>query len=103
MLHRILIFEIDSAKEARGNAWHTDMCYFESPAKATLLHTQQIPDVGGDTVFQVRANPNGGAYAKNGSAVTGCYNPVDATSKVYELTAKGTDRGRLEDWDLAGC
>ena len=43
--------EIDPAEEARGNAWHTDMCYFKSPAKATLLHTQQIPDVGGDTEF----------------------------------------------------
>ena len=43
--------EINPAEEARGNAWHTDMCYFESPAKATLLHTQQIPDVDGDTEF----------------------------------------------------
>ena len=63
----------------------------------------QTADVGGDTVFQVRANPNGGAYATNGSAVTGCYNPVDATSKVYELTAKATDRGQLEDWSDAEC
>lgn len=43
--------EIDPAEEARGNAWHTDMRYFESPAKATLLHTQQIPNVGGDMEF----------------------------------------------------
>ena len=54
-------------------------------------------------MFQVRANPNGGAYARNGSAVTGCYNPVDATSKVYELTAKASDKGVLENWDDAGC
>ena len=38
--------EINPAEEARGNAWQTDMCYVETPAKATLLHTQQIPDVG---------------------------------------------------------
>ena len=63
----------------------------------------QTADVGGDTVFQVRANPNGGAYRENGSAVTGCYNPVDATSKVYELTAKAVDRGVLQDWEDAGC
>ena len=48
----------------------------------------QTEDVNSDTVFQVRAQPNGGAYADNGSAVTGCYNPVDATSKVFEKTAK---------------
>jgi len=55
------------------------------------------------TIFQVRAQPNGGAYADNGSAVTGCYNPKDATSKVYELTAKAADRGQLEDWSDAEC
>ena len=63
----------------------------------------QTADVNGDTVFQVRANPNGGAYANNGSAVTGCYNPVDATSKVFEKTAKAADRGQLQDWSEAGC
>ena len=55
------------------------------------------------TIFQVRAQPNGGAYKDNGSAVTGCYNPKDATSKVYELTAKAVDRGRLDDWSDAEC
>ena len=63
----------------------------------------QTEEVNGDTVFQVRAQPNGGAYATNGSAVTGCYNPVDATSKVYEKTAKAADRGRLTDWSDAEC
>jgi type II secretion system protein G len=59
--------------------------------------------VGGDTVFQVRAQPNGETYSKNGSAVTGCYNPVDATSKVFELTAKKADKGVLPDWKKAEC
>jgi len=63
----------------------------------------QTADVNGDTVFQVRAQPNGGAYEDNGSAVTGCYNPVDATSKVFEKTAKAADRGRLQDWSDAEC
>ena len=63
----------------------------------------QTEEVNGDTVFQVRAQPNGGAYVDNGSAVTGCYNPVDATSKVYEKTAKAVDRGVLENWEDAEC
>ena len=54
-------------------------------------------------VFQVRAQPNGGAYKDNGSAVTGCYNPIAATSKVFELTAKKADRGLLQDWKKAEC
>ena len=83
----------------------------EVPGTATSFYSTsgnyliefQTADVNSDTVFQVRAQPNGGAYEDNGSAVTGCYNPVDATSKVYELTAKAADRGRLEDWSDAEC
>ena len=50
---------------------------------------------GTDTepLFQVLANPNGIPYASNGSAVTGCYNPVAAVSEVYEYTAKIADKG----------
>ena len=56
-------------------------------------------------LFQVRANPTGGAYINNGSAVMGCYNPVDSTSKVYELTAKTADKGKqaVADWSKAEC
>ena len=83
----------------------------EVPGTATSFYSTsgnyliefQTADVNNDTVFQVRANPNGGAYATNGSAVTGCYNPVDATSKVYEKTAKAADRGVLTDWSDAEC
>ena len=44
--------------------------------------------------FQVLANPNGDPYRFNGSAVTGCYNPVAAISEVYEFTAKQADKGQ---------
>ena len=65
----------------------------------------QSAEVNSDTVFQVRATPNGGAYEKNGSGVTGCYNPVDSTSKVFELTAKTADKGKqaVADWTKAEC
>ena len=43
--------EISEHKTARGVGWHTDMCYIPLPAKATLLHTIEIFDVGGDTLF----------------------------------------------------
>ena len=42
-------------------------------------------------LFQVRANPTGGAFLRNGSAVMGCYNPLDGTSEVYEY--KTSDPG----------
>jgi taurine dioxygenase len=43
--------EVDAFESARGVGWHTDMCYLEVPAKATMLHTIEIPDEGGDTLF----------------------------------------------------
>ena len=42
----------------------------------------------GQTMFRVRANPNGAGYRDNGSAVVGCYNPTTAVSQVFEFTAK---------------
>ena len=50
----------------------------------------------GGPLFQVRANPTGGAYLTNGSAVMGCYNPVEGTSEVYEH--KANDKGRKDSW-----
>jgi taurine dioxygenase len=43
--------EIDPLDSMRGIHWHTDMCYRAVPARATMLHTLEIPDVGGDTLF----------------------------------------------------
>ena len=51
-------------------------------------------DDDGNPLFTVLANPNGRPYRDNGSAVTGCYNPVAAVSEVYEYTAKEADKGQ---------
>jgi len=54
--------------------------------------------------FQVLANPNGTAYRLNGSAVTGCYNPADAITEIYEFTAKAAtaiDGKGIRTW--RGC
>jgi prepilin-type N-terminal cleavage/methylation domain-containing protein len=53
-------------------------------------------DNDGNPLFVVLANPNGRPYRDNGSAVTGCYNPVAAVSEVYEYTAKQDDKGQKE-------
>ena len=84
---------------------HTDaeddggkVCKGETPAPLADADTTFISSSGhyevtfrlnGDPEqFQVLANPNGSAYEFNGSAVTGCYNPTEAISEVYEFTAK---------------
>ena len=59
----------------------------------------------GDSVFKVRALPNGGAYAQNGSGVTGCYNPAQGVSQVKEMTSKSTGKGigNVPDWPAIQC
>lgn len=34
-----------------GTYWHTDYSYLAEPAKATMLYSIQVPEVGGDTLF----------------------------------------------------
>ncbi len=35
-----------------ANAWHTDLSYLPDPPSFTLLYAQEVPDYGGDTLFQ---------------------------------------------------
>jgi len=35
-----------------ANAWHSDLSYLPEPPSLTLLYAHEVPDFGGDTVFQ---------------------------------------------------
>lgn len=37
--------------EDAGRYWHSDLSYQETPSLATMLHAQEIPPVGGDTLY----------------------------------------------------
>jgi alpha-ketoglutarate-dependent taurine dioxygenase len=43
--------EIDSAKAAPANSWHTDVTFCDRPPAFTLLHGVVMPEVGGDTIW----------------------------------------------------
>jgi taurine dioxygenase len=34
-----------------GTSWHTDNSFFERPSSVTILYAEQVPPVGGDTVY----------------------------------------------------
>ena len=56
------IFVVSNIKEkgkfiGRAKAgwfWHSDFSYQEIPAQASIMHTLECPDVGGDTMFASR-------------------------------------------------
>lgn len=43
--------EVDSAKAAPANRWHTDVTFCDRPPAFTLLHGVVMPEVGGDTIW----------------------------------------------------
>ena len=43
--------EVDSAKAAPANRWHTDVTFCYRPPAFTLLHGVVMPEVGGDTIW----------------------------------------------------
>jgi taurine dioxygenase len=54
------IYRVSTKKDADGNAmgnaesgryWHSDLCYLDPPAMASLLYALELPPTGGDTMF----------------------------------------------------
>ena len=67
------------------------------PATATTFYTSSghyfvefdgaFTNAAGQIIFVVVANPNGDGYINNGSAVTGCFNPAESVSEIFEFSA----------------
>jgi taurine dioxygenase len=47
----IMILEHDANRRANTDRWHHDVTYLEAPAQAAVLYTEEVPEVGGDTLW----------------------------------------------------
>jgi taurine dioxygenase len=47
----IMVLEHDATRRANTDRWHNDVTYLEKPPQASLLYAQEIPPLGGDTLW----------------------------------------------------
>ena len=47
----IMVLEHDATRRANSDRWHNDVTYLAKPPKAAVLYAEEIPDIGGDTLW----------------------------------------------------
>ncbi len=47
----IMVLEHDAARRANSDRWHADVTYLEAPSRTAVLYAEEIPEVGGDTLW----------------------------------------------------
>jgi len=47
----IMVLTHDQTNRANSERWHNDATYLEAPPQASVLYAEEIPDLGGDTLW----------------------------------------------------
>ena len=47
----IMVLEHDATRRANSDRWHNDVTYLATPPKAAVLYAEDIPPLGGDTLW----------------------------------------------------
>jgi taurine dioxygenase len=47
----IMILEHDAQRRASTDRWHSDVTFLATPPQAALLYAEEIPEIGGDTLW----------------------------------------------------
>lgn len=79
------ILEIDGAKGGKNAKWHTDVTFLEKPHSISILIGDEIPDVGGDTLWTDLRT----AYEKISDKMKGFLNSLEAVHKISPLAYWG--------------
>jgi taurine dioxygenase len=47
----VLLLEHDETHRANSDRWHNDVTYLQEPPQAAVLYAEEVPEVGGDTLW----------------------------------------------------
>lgn len=47
----IMVLANDATHRPNADRWHNDVTYLETPPQASILYAQEIPEIGGDTLW----------------------------------------------------
>ncbi len=47
----VMVLEHDATHRANSDRWHNDVTYLERPPQAAVLYAEEIPEIGGDTLW----------------------------------------------------
>jgi len=79
------ILDVDGAKGGKNAKWHTDVSFLENPYSVSILVANQIPEVGGDTLWADLRT----AYEKTSDDLKPFFNKLEAVHKITPLAFWG--------------
>ncbi len=84
-----------------GQYWHSDLSYKERPSLGSLLHAQELPSEGGDTLFANQHLAYDGLPLALKSAIAGLRAEHSYLARYEELRAKNPWRPKLTPEQIA--
>jgi len=79
------ILELDGANGGKNAKWHTDVTFLENPHSISILIADEVPEVGGDTLWTDLRN----AYQKINSGLKPFLETLEAVHKITPLAYWG--------------